>query len=141
MRIASNPAFSPDAAEAISVLSSNLAHPFRRFWHADLGVAEAVEHFRHRIVGHQQVTDAYLLELASRHTMVSSRPPIGHSRHYCRQILLIAAESRFCLQQQPDVSSPVHEVVGPGPPNAAHVLEITTKCDGRHCKRGVTMAA
>jgi len=67
VRIISNPAFSPDAVtplEAISVLSSNLAHRFHRFWRADLGFSEAVEDFRDGLVGHRQVTDAYLLGLA-----------------------------------------------------------------------------
>ena len=70
VRIISNPAFSSDAVtppEAVSVLSSNLAHRFHRFWMANLGFAEAVEEFRDGLVGHQQVTDAYLLGLAIHH--------------------------------------------------------------------------
>jgi toxin-antitoxin system PIN domain toxin len=67
VRIISNPAFSADAVtpqEAISVLNSNLAHRFHRFWKADVPFAQAVEGFRDTLVGHQQVTDAYLLGLA-----------------------------------------------------------------------------
>jgi len=67
VRIISNPAFSPDAVtppEAISVLSSNLAHRFHRFCGVDLRFSEAVEDFRDGLVGHRQVTDAYLLGLA-----------------------------------------------------------------------------
>jgi predicted nucleic acid-binding protein len=67
VRIISNPAFSPDAVtppEAMSVLSSNLAHRFHRFCRVDLRFSEAVEDFRDGLVGHRQVTDAYLLGLA-----------------------------------------------------------------------------
>jgi uncharacterized protein len=46
------------------VLSSNLTHRFHKFWSADLALADAVEDFRDKLVGHQQVTDAYLLALA-----------------------------------------------------------------------------
>lgn len=65
--IISNPAFSPDAVtphEAMGVLSSNLAHRYHRFWKADLAFGEAVAESRGRVVGHRQVTDAYLLGLA-----------------------------------------------------------------------------
>jgi uncharacterized protein len=67
VRIISNPAFSPDAVtpqEAVSVLNSNLGHRLHRFWRADVPFPEAVEEFRDRLVGHRQVTDAYLLGLA-----------------------------------------------------------------------------
>ncbi len=67
VRVLSNPAFSPDAVtpqEAINVLSANLKHRFHRFWRDDIAFTEAVERFRGRLVGHQQVSDAYLLGLA-----------------------------------------------------------------------------
>jgi len=67
VRIVSNPAFSPDAVtpeEATRVLKANLKHPWRRFWGDEISFAEAVEPFRSRLVGHRQVTDAYLLGLA-----------------------------------------------------------------------------
>jgi hypothetical protein len=35
-----------------------------RFWADDLPLADAVRHFQGHIVGHKQVTDAYLLGLA-----------------------------------------------------------------------------
>lgn len=69
VRILSNPSFSPDAVtpqEAVNVLCHNLTHPHHRFWRDELSFPEAVESFRDRIVGHQQITDAYLLGLATR---------------------------------------------------------------------------
>jgi len=69
VRILSNPAFSPDAlttADAISLLATNVGHPTHRFWTNDVGFVEAVRPFRDRIIGHQQITDAYLLGLAIR---------------------------------------------------------------------------
>jgi hypothetical protein len=67
VRIVSNPAFSRDAVkprEAMQVLSANTAAKDHAFWVDDLSFAEAVEFAGMRLVGHQQVTDAYLLGLA-----------------------------------------------------------------------------
>jgi uncharacterized protein len=67
VRIVSNPAFSPNAlapADALVLLRSNLGHPAHQFWPDDIGLLEAVARFESRIVGHQQVMDAYLLGLA-----------------------------------------------------------------------------
>jgi uncharacterized protein len=67
VRILSNPAFSPHAlsvAEAMRLLRLNVQHPAHRFWPADIRLDEAVQSFHDRLVGHQQVTDAYLLGLA-----------------------------------------------------------------------------
>ena len=67
VRILSNPAFSPDAltpADALSLLRVNLGHPAHRFWADDISFLQAVEPFAERIVGHQQVSNAYLLGLA-----------------------------------------------------------------------------
>ena len=69
VRSVSNPAFSRDAVqprEAIHVLSSNTAAKDHAFWPDQLPVAEAVAFTRVRLMGHQQVTDAYLLGLAIR---------------------------------------------------------------------------
>lgn len=69
IRLFSNPAFSPDALtveEAIAAVSTNLKHAAHQFWPDDLSFIEAVAPFRGQIVGHQQVTDAYLLGLAIR---------------------------------------------------------------------------
>lgn len=70
MRILSNPAFSRDAVrpqDAGRVLAANTAAKDHRFWSCDAGFAEATAFAGERLVGHQQVTDAYLLGLAVRH--------------------------------------------------------------------------
>ncbi len=59
VRILSNPSFSRDAvstAEAINSLSANLEHPAHEFWPIDSAFVTAIEPFRKRVVGHQQVT-------------------------------------------------------------------------------------
>jgi toxin-antitoxin system PIN domain toxin len=69
VRIVSNPAFSRDAVqprEAISVLSANTAAKDHTFWPDELPISDAVAFAGVRLVGHQQVTDAYLLGLAIR---------------------------------------------------------------------------
>jgi hypothetical protein len=67
VRIVSNPAFSRDAVqprEAVQVLSANTAAKDHRFWPNDLPLAKAVAFAGVHLLGHQQVTDAYLLGLA-----------------------------------------------------------------------------
>jgi toxin-antitoxin system PIN domain toxin len=67
VRIVSNPAFSPQAVtpkEAINTLVANLRHPQHRFWADDLSFSEAAQPFSKRLIGHKQVTDAYVLGLA-----------------------------------------------------------------------------
>ena len=67
VRIVSNPAFSRDAVqprEAVQVLSANTAAADHLFWTDELPVQQAVAFAGLRLVGHQQVTDAYLLGLA-----------------------------------------------------------------------------
>jgi len=67
VRIVSNPIFSRRAVsprDALEVLSGSLQHPAHHFWTEDIGVAEALAHFGRRLLGHQQITDAYLLGLA-----------------------------------------------------------------------------
>lgn len=69
VRIVSNPAFSRDAVqprEAIHVLSANTAAKDHTFWPDELPFAETVAFTGVRLMGHQQVTDAYLLGLAIR---------------------------------------------------------------------------
>jgi uncharacterized protein len=69
VRIVSNPAFSNDAlspVEALSLLARNLAHASHEFWPDDLGLIEALGASASRLQGHRQLTDAYLLGLASR---------------------------------------------------------------------------
>jgi toxin-antitoxin system PIN domain toxin len=69
VRIVSNPAFSRDAVtprEAAGVLAANTGAKDHQFWPDDLPFAEAVAYTGARLVGHQQVTDAYLLGLSIR---------------------------------------------------------------------------
>jgi uncharacterized protein len=67
VRIVSNPIFSRRAVsprDALEVLSGSLQHPAHHFWTEDIGVPEALAHFGRRLLGHQLITDAYLLGLA-----------------------------------------------------------------------------
>jgi toxin-antitoxin system PIN domain toxin len=69
VRIVSNPAFSRDAVtprDAVGVLAANTASKDHLFWPDELALSEAVAFAGVRLVGHQQVTDAYLLGLALR---------------------------------------------------------------------------
>ena len=66
VQIVSNPAFSPNsviATNAIGLLKANVAHPSQRFWRDEIGFVETARPFAARIIGHQQITDAYLLGL------------------------------------------------------------------------------
>jgi len=65
----SNPAFSREAVsprEAAGLLAANAAAKDHAFWSDELSFAEATALVGVRLVGHQQVTDAYLLGLALR---------------------------------------------------------------------------
>jgi len=67
VRIVSNPAFSRDAVtprEAVGLLSANTRAADHVFWPADLAIGDAAGAAGARLVGHQQVTDTYLLALA-----------------------------------------------------------------------------
>jgi hypothetical protein len=69
VRIVANPAFSRDAVkphEALQVLDANTAAGEHEFWPDAVGLREAVGFAGSRLLGHQQVTDAYLLGLAVR---------------------------------------------------------------------------
>jgi hypothetical protein len=46
------------------VLTSNLKDAHHRFWPDAIGYAEAAALFNAKILGHRQITDAYLLGLA-----------------------------------------------------------------------------
>lgn len=68
VRIVSNPTFSRDALSptaAITLLGDNLKHPAHEFWLEDREVPDAVKGLQSRLQGHQQVSDAYLLALAT----------------------------------------------------------------------------
>lgn len=67
VRIVSNPAFSQRVVsprDALQVLTGSLQHLTHHFWTEDIGVTEVLAPFARRLLGHQQVTDAYLLGLA-----------------------------------------------------------------------------
>lgn len=67
VRILSNPAFSARAVttkEAFEALESNTKHPTHRFWSDDLPLTAVSAKLAADRMGHQQVTDAYLLALA-----------------------------------------------------------------------------
>ena len=67
VRIVSNPAFSRrpvSPRDALEVLSGSLRHPAHHFWTDDIGIPDALARFGRQLVGHQQITDAYLLGLA-----------------------------------------------------------------------------
>lgn len=67
VRIVTNPAFSRDAVlpqEAMRVLQANTAAEDHRFWPDDAPYSEVAAFAGARLIGHQQVTDAYLLGLA-----------------------------------------------------------------------------
>jgi toxin-antitoxin system PIN domain toxin len=67
VRIVSNPSFSRDAIapqDAVKLLAPNLDHPNHQFWTDDINFVQAAELFQKHLVGHKQVTDAYLLALA-----------------------------------------------------------------------------
>jgi toxin-antitoxin system PIN domain toxin len=68
VRIVSNPAFSRDAlspAAAAVLLAENLAHPAHEFWTESLQVPAAIKGMESGLQGYRQLTDAYLLGLAS----------------------------------------------------------------------------
>jgi toxin-antitoxin system PIN domain toxin len=69
VRIVSNPAFSRDAVtprDAVGVLATNTASKDHLFWPDELPLVEAVAFAGSKLLGHQQVTDAYLLGLVLR---------------------------------------------------------------------------
>ena len=70
VRLASNPALTPDAvsvSEALELLVANLRHPGHALWPDDLDVHSALSLCAGRLQGYRQITDAYLLGLALHH--------------------------------------------------------------------------
>ena len=62
--ISSNPKFTPvSPREAIALLERITSMPEHKFWPSDLGLLDAVGRLE-PIIGHRQITDAYLLGLA-----------------------------------------------------------------------------
>ena len=98
MRVVSNPAFSRDAVgpeEAARLLGANLKHGAHRFWEDAISYADAVAESRSRLVGHRQVTDAYLLGLAMHYggklatldNGIQALLPAGHRGHSFIEVL------------------------------------------------------
>jgi len=70
VRILSNPAFSTKALSpknAVIALEANVKLPGHHFWPDNISLGEAFELVGQRVVGHRQITDAYLLALAIHH--------------------------------------------------------------------------
>jgi toxin-antitoxin system PIN domain toxin len=69
VRISCNPKFTPDAvspADAMALLDRITALPQHAFWPDDLVLGEALRAER-LLIGHRQISDAYLVALASAH--------------------------------------------------------------------------
>ena len=70
IRASSNPRVSPEArtpAEAVELLREMVRLPHHRFWSDDVSFSAVRFVSLEKVVGHAQVTDAHLLELALRH--------------------------------------------------------------------------
>lgn len=66
IRLSSNPSVSRDAiapSKAQILLDISLGHPHHQFWPDELSVRDAIAPLRGSVVGHRQITDAYLLGL------------------------------------------------------------------------------
>lgn len=48
----------------MAVLESNLQHPKHHFWADEISFLDALSPMKKRLLGHRQITDAYLLALA-----------------------------------------------------------------------------
>lgn len=53
-------------ADVVGVLNQIVGHPLHHFWPLDMGLAGIDAMIRARLVGHHQLTDAVLLDLAMR---------------------------------------------------------------------------
>jgi toxin-antitoxin system PIN domain toxin len=70
IRIISNPAFSKDAfsvRHSIELLTRTTETEHHQFWPDDIPVPQALHPLASKIRGHNQITDAYLLALATHH--------------------------------------------------------------------------
>jgi toxin-antitoxin system PIN domain toxin len=67
IRLISNPRFTREAVapmQAEQTLHLSLNHPHHQFWPDELSVRDAIAPLCGSLVGHRQITDAYLLGLA-----------------------------------------------------------------------------
>ena len=97
VRIVSNPAFSRDAlspAGAVALLAANLTHPAHEFWTENLPVPSAIKGMEAGLQGYRQLSDVYLLALASRRKGVLAtfdrglRAPAGETFGSALEIVL-----------------------------------------------------
>lgn len=94
VRISSNPKIIPAAVnprDAVVLLASVVKMPQHKFWRDDLAVTESPLFSSRSLIGHRQVTDAYLLELARRHKGRLATLDAGLAE------LLITSEARSTL--------------------------------------------
>jgi len=73
VRVTTNPAFGGvdrTVAQATAILAAFADHPGYRYWPIAEPWAALTAPFSHRILGHKQVTDGYLLGLAVKHNGV-----------------------------------------------------------------------
>lgn len=73
VRITTNPAYggaNRSIAQATAILAGFSAHPGYRYWPVTESWTTLTAPFSARLLGHQQVTDAYLLGLAVKHNGV-----------------------------------------------------------------------
>jgi toxin-antitoxin system PIN domain toxin len=94
LRIATNPHVGAHTFdEASAVLDTLGHHPGYRFWPISVGWSDIVQTFRQRILGHRQITDAYLLGLAIKRNgiLVSLDKGIGFlaGQKYSRNVLIL----------------------------------------------------
>jgi hypothetical protein len=83
-------------SEAIRVLEAAVSAPEHVFWPLERGIADVLPEIRQRLIGHQQVADALLLDLAVRQR--------GKFATFDRRVLtLLAPESQHqaCLELIP----------------------------------------
>jgi toxin-antitoxin system PIN domain toxin len=70
VRISSNPKIIPEAVspqQALQMLAQIVSHPQHVFWPADLPLGDERYVPGKQLIGHRQLTDAYLLGLAAKH--------------------------------------------------------------------------
>jgi hypothetical protein len=80
-------------SDAFDILTTLSAYPGYRFWPLESGWTTLFAPFLDRVVGHQQITDAYLLGLAVRENgiLVTLDKAILHlaGAQYSRHVLLL----------------------------------------------------
>jgi len=81
--------------DALRLLDLTTKHSGHQFWSDSLSVHEAGSHAQGRVVGHQQITDAYLIGLALRNKgklatldqRIYALAPIGSPQHSILELI------------------------------------------------------